>query len=64
MLEPKTHYQQVSMEIVRKIVEDQIPRDIAAGRDHGVDIDKLEEHFLQEQKELGRTVCPSSKREL
>jgi hypothetical protein len=52
------------MEIVRKIVEDQILREISAGQEHRTNIGKLEEHFLEEQKELRERACPSSKREL
>ena len=62
MLEPKTHYQQVPMEMVRMIVENQIPREITAGQVHGTNMDKSGEHPLEELKESGKTVCPSSKR--
>jgi|HubBroStandDraft_4_1064222.scaffolds.fasta_scaffold244979_2 hypothetical protein len=52
MLEAKTHYEQVPLDIVRKIVEEQILREAAIGQGQGTKNRKLEEDLLDEQEEL------------
>jgi len=58
MLSAKTHFQQVSLEIVRKIVEEQIRRETAAEQAQGAKELTLEENFLLEQ---GRSMARSHK---
>lgn len=43
MLEPRTHFEQISLEIVRKIVEEQIRRETAAEQDQGTNRETLDE---------------------
>jgi hypothetical protein len=45
MLEPKTYYEQVPLEIVRKIVKEQLRREITIEQDQGTEKEKLEEDF-------------------
>jgi len=42
MLEPRTHFEQIPLETVRKIVEEQIRREIAAEQDQGIKRETLE----------------------
>jgi CO dehydrogenase/acetyl-CoA synthase beta subunit len=50
MLEPKTHFEQVPIEIVRKMVEEQIRRETATEQDEGTMRRTLEDLFgVQEQ---------------
>jgi hypothetical protein len=43
MLEPKTHFEQVPLEIVRKIVEEQIRQETATKQAQGTKKETLEE---------------------
>jgi hypothetical protein len=45
MLEPKTHFEQVPIEIVRKMVEEQIRRETATEQDEGTMRRTLEDLF-------------------
>jgi hypothetical protein len=58
MLSAKTHFQQVSLEIVRKIVEEQIRRETEAEQAQGAKKLTLEENFLPEQ---GQSMARSHK---
>ena len=50
MLEPKTHFEQVPIEIVRKMVEEQIRWETATKQDQGTMLRTLEDLFgVQEQ---------------
>jgi hypothetical protein len=51
MLEPKTHFEQVPMEAVRKIVEEQIRRETATEQDQGIKKKTLEEDLLGVQEQ-------------
>jgi hypothetical protein len=50
MLQPKLHYQKVSLVVVRKIVEEQIRQKLAKERDQGTSDKTLEEDFLAAAK--------------
>jgi hypothetical protein len=52
MLEQKTHYEQVPLEIVRKIVEEQILQEITTEQAQGTNTLKLEEDPVEAQEEL------------
>ena len=58
MLSAKTHFQQVSLEIVRKIVEEQIRREMETEQAQGAKKLTLEENFLPEQ---GQSMARSHK---
>jgi hypothetical protein len=58
MLSAKTHFQQVSLEIVRKIVEEQIRRETETEQAQEAKKLTLEENFLLEQ---GRSMARSHK---
>jgi hypothetical protein len=45
MFKPKTHFEQVPLEIVRKIVEEQIRRETATEQDQGTKRRTLEDLF-------------------
>jgi hypothetical protein len=47
MLEPKTHFEQVPMEVVRKIVEEQMRREITTEQDRGIKKKMLEDDLLE-----------------
>lgn len=49
MLEPKTHFAQVPLEIVRKIVEEQIRLEKATEQDQNTKKKPLEEELLEAQ---------------
>lgn len=49
MLESRTHFEQVSLEIVRKIVEEQIQREKLAKKNQSTDKKTLEEELLEAQ---------------
>ena len=49
MPQPRTHYEQVPVEIVRKIVEQQIRRDSTIEQDQGTRKKTLEEDLIGEQ---------------
>jgi hypothetical protein len=51
MLEPKTHFEQVSLEVVRKIVEEQIRRDTTTERDQGTKKKTQGEDLLEAQEQ-------------
>ena len=51
MLQPRTHYEQVPLEIVRKIVEQQIRRDSTIEQDQGTRKKTLEEDLIGEQQQ-------------
>jgi hypothetical protein len=50
VLRPKLHYQQVSLVVVRKILEEQIRQKLAKERDPGTSEKTLEEDFLAAAK--------------
>jgi hypothetical protein len=53
MFEPTTHFEQVSLEIVRKILEDQIRRETTTEQDQGTTQRTLEDLFgAQEQPKV------------
>lgn len=52
MLEQKTHYEQVPLEIVRKIVEEQILQEITIEQAQGTNTLKLEEDLVEAQEGL------------
>jgi len=47
MLEPKTHFEQVPLEIVRMIVEEQIQSEKAAKQNQSTNKKTLEEELLE-----------------
>lgn len=49
MLEPRTHFEQVPLEIVRKILEEQIRREKVAQQDQSTKKKTLEEELLEAQ---------------
>jgi len=51
MLEPRTHFEQVPMEVVRKIVEEQLRRETATEQDQGIKKKTLEEDLLGAQEQ-------------
>jgi hypothetical protein len=61
MLEPKTHFEQVPLEIVRKIVEEQILRETATAQDQMTKKKVLEEGIWGKQEQpmvRSRTFSP------
>jgi hypothetical protein len=55
MLIPKTHFEQVSLAIVRKIVEEQIQEESATKQDQEAKKKSLREDYLQWQRQsMGR----------
>ena len=52
MLEQKTRYEQVPLEIVRKIVEEQILQEITTEQAQGTKTLKLEEGLVEAQEQL------------
>jgi hypothetical protein len=52
MLEQKTHYEQVPLEIVRKIVEEQILQEITTEQAQETNTLKLEEDLVEAQEGL------------
>jgi hypothetical protein len=63
MLEAKTHYEQVPLDIVRKIVEEQILREAAIRQGQGTKNRKLEEDLLEGQEESMPGPCTISELE-
>jgi hypothetical protein len=61
MLESKTHYEQVPLDVVLKIVEEQVLREIPIRRPEETENGKLEEVLLESQEE---SVSGPSKLEL
>jgi hypothetical protein len=55
MLEPKTHFEQVPLQVVRKIVEEQFQRETTAEQDREIKKRTLEEDLwgAQEQSMAG-----------
>jgi hypothetical protein len=51
VLEPKTHFEQVPLEIVRKIVEEQARRETATEQDQGTKKKTMEEDLLGAQEQ-------------
>jgi len=51
MLEPRTHFEQVPLEIVRKIVEEQIQREKTAKQNQSTNKKTLEEELLEAQEQ-------------
>jgi uncharacterized protein YheU (UPF0270 family) len=51
MLEPRTHFEQIPLETVRKIVEEQIQRETAAEQDPGTKEMTLQEDLLRAQEQ-------------
>jgi hypothetical protein len=52
MLEQKTHYEQVLLEVVRKIVEEQILQEITTEQAQETNTLKLEEDLVEAQEGL------------
>ncbi len=50
MLNPKTHFEQVPLEIVIKIVEEQIRRETTTEQDQGTTKETLKEDLLEAQE--------------
>jgi hypothetical protein len=50
MLQAKTHYEQVPVEIVRKILEEQIRQDPPSEQDQGTSKKPLKEDLIAEQQ--------------
>jgi hypothetical protein len=46
MLEPKTHFEQVPLEVIRKIIEEQIRRETTTEQDQGTKKKTLGEDLL------------------
>lgn len=63
MLEPKTHFEQVPIEVVRKIVEEQIRREITTEQDRGIK-KTLEDGLLEAQEQSMARSRPFSQAEL
>ena len=53
MLKPKTHYEQVPLEVVREIVDEQIRREIPVEQDHGIENGTREGNLLRAQNRSG-----------
>lgn len=64
MFEAKTHYEQVPLDIVRKIVEEQILREIAIRQGQETRNRELEEDLPDRQEESMSGPCTISKLEL
>jgi hypothetical protein len=64
MLQPKTHFEQVPMEVVRKIVEEQIRREIETEQDQGIKKKTLEEDLLDAQEQSMKRSRSVSQKEL
>jgi hypothetical protein len=58
MLEPRTHFEQVPLQIVRKIVKEQMRREIAAGQTQKTKKKKLKEDLLRAK---GQSIAMSGK---
>ena len=54
MLRPKTHFEQVPLEIVRKTVEEQIRRETTAEQDQGSLRRTLEDLFGEQEQPMAR----------
>src|SRR5713226_4581386 len=63
MLQLRTHYEQVPLEIVRKIVEQQIRRDSTIEQDQGTRKKALEEDLIGEQQQTLASSDAFSERE-
>jgi len=63
MLKPKTHFDQVPLEIVRKIVEEQIRRETTTERDQGTIQRTLEDLFGAQEQSMA-TSCAFSQVEV
>jgi len=64
MLQPKTHFEQVPIEVVRKIVEEQIRGEITTEQDRGIKKKTLEEDLLETQEQpiaMARRFSPREK---
>ena len=62
MLEPRTHFEQIPLEMVRKIVEEQIEREIAAEQAQGTEERTSQEDPLWAQERSvarSRTIPPA-----
>ena len=64
MLQPKTHFEQVPIEVVRKIVEEQIRREIETEQDQGIKKKTLEEDLLDAQEQSMKRSRSVSQKEL
>jgi hypothetical protein len=64
MLQPKTHFEQVPMEVVRKIVEEQIRREIETEQDQGIKKKTLEEDLLDAEEQSMKRSHSVSQKEL
>jgi hypothetical protein len=51
MVQPKTHFGQVSLDVVKKIVEEQIRRETAIEQDQGSNGKTMEEELLEAQEQ-------------
>jgi hypothetical protein len=54
MLEPRTHFEQVPLEIVRKIVEEQIRQETATEQDQETNKRTLEDLFGAQEQSVAR----------
>jgi hypothetical protein len=51
MVKPDTHFEQIPLEMVKKIVEEQMQREIAAERTEGTEEKTLDEDLLRAQEQ-------------
>jgi hypothetical protein len=64
MLIPKTHFEQVSLAIVRKMVEEQIQEEAGTKQEQEAKKESLKEDYLQWQRQSMGRHRPVSKEEL
>ena len=55
MFNPKTHFAQVPLEVVKKIVEEQVRMELASEPDQAIDKETLSEVLLESE---GRSIAP------
>lgn len=55
MLKPETHFEQVPLEIVRKIVKEQIQRETTPEKDQGTEKRTLEDLFGAQEQSMARS---------
>lgn len=55
MLNPRTHFAQVPLDVVRKIVEEQVRMEPASEPDQGIDKETLSEVLMESE---GRSIAP------
>jgi hypothetical protein len=64
MLKPRTHFEQVPLEIVKKIVEQEISTETVTERDPEARRQKVEEDLLGTKKKFSASSRGSSQREV